>query len=494
MDRMACVDIPALPLQVLLQVHPDWRGQPAAVVDRDKPIGVIQWVNAAAREHRILPGMRYATGLSISSELRAGVVPEGKIAEVVASITPRLWNFTPNVEPSSREPGVFWLDASGLSRVFPSLSEWADSIQKDLREAGFYAAVAVGFSRFGTYAAAKAADENILFRSPSRERAHVRRVPIDRLDFNPALRDTLLKLGIETLGGFIDLPPAGIRRRFGPEAHALHQMARGDGWASLEPQAYREPAEQRVALDFPVTDRDQLLAFLESMLGKVIAIIEERHESVTALYVDLVLDDKTEQAEHISPASATNDIAQLMHLLRLRMETVTLSCGVAELTLRAECTSTSEGQLELLPNAPCRDLEAVYRAFAKIRAELGQDAVVRAELHDGHLPEAGYSWEGIEEIPFPNPGDVPLRPLIRRIYSPPIKLPPRPRHEPDGWLVAGLSEGPVEEVIGPYVLNGGWWTGEVSRAYHFVRVRSGRWLWIFHDQKRRRWYLQGEVE
>ena len=64
MDRLACVDLPVLPLQLLLRRHPDWRRQPAAVVDRDKAQGTLLWVNEAARQKRILPGMRYATALS----------------------------------------------------------------------------------------------------------------------------------------------------------------------------------------------------------------------------------------------------------------------------------------------------------------------------------------------------------------------------------------------------------------------------------------------
>ena len=54
--------------------------------------------------------------------------------------------------------------------------------------------------------------------------------------------------------------------------------------------------------------------------------------------------------------------------------------------------------------------------------------------------------------------------------------------------------GPVEEVIGPHVVSGGWWIREISRDYYYVRTRSGRWLWIYNDRRRRRWFLQGEVE
>ena len=49
MARLACVNVPALPLQLLLQRHPEWRGAPVAVVAEDKAQGRILWVNAHAR-------------------------------------------------------------------------------------------------------------------------------------------------------------------------------------------------------------------------------------------------------------------------------------------------------------------------------------------------------------------------------------------------------------------------------------------------------------
>ena len=52
---------------------------------------------------------------------------------------------------------------------------------------------------------------------------------------------------------------------------------------------------------------------------------------------------------------------------------------------------------------------------------------------------------------------------IRRIYEKPAVLPPRPRQEPDGWLLRGIAEGRVERLLGPYVVAGAWWQREVRR-------------------------------
>ena len=494
MVQTACVDIRALPLQLLLRAHPEWAPCPVVVVDRDKPQGIILWANRHARACRILPGLRYAAGLSLSRDLCGGVVAEAEVTAAMEQITQRLWSFSPRIEPAARETGVFWLDASGLRFLFPSLEAWAASIRDDLREAQFAAVVAVGFSRFGSYAAARANRKNILFETAAEERAQVRRISLARLEMNPALLDTLLKLGIETVGGFLDLPPAGIMRRFGAEAAALHNLARGDGWDALSPADLREPVEASMGLDYPENDTARLLAVLAVLLQSLLRELARHHEELVTLQFRLMLDNGGEHGEAISTAAPTLDAAQILTLCRLRLETLVLDSGVVEIHAVALGAGMREWQETLFPEASARTIKAAEGALAKIRAQYGNDAVVCAQVHEGYMPEARYSWEPLTRLSPSNP-TAPLVPaLVRRIYTPAIALPPREHREPDGWLVAGLASGPVEEVIGPHYINGGWWVREVTRSYYFVRTRSGLWLWIYHDHMRRRWFLHGEVQ
>ncbi|HEX2228473.1 MAG TPA: DNA polymerase Y family protein, partial [Candidatus Binatia bacterium] len=103
LGRLACVDLPAFPLQLLLKRHPDWVDQPAAVVAEDKPQGLILWVNERARQSGVLPGLRYAAALSLAAGLRAGEVAAKEIAESVSELTRRLMRFSPEVEPAAGE-------------------------------------------------------------------------------------------------------------------------------------------------------------------------------------------------------------------------------------------------------------------------------------------------------------------------------------------------------------------------------------------------------
>src|SRR5574337_743127 len=80
-DRLACINLPALPLQLLLRRHPEWATCPVAVVAEDRPQDLIRCVNAAAHKAGVRPGLRYAAGCSLTADQRAGVNPSVEIDE-----------------------------------------------------------------------------------------------------------------------------------------------------------------------------------------------------------------------------------------------------------------------------------------------------------------------------------------------------------------------------------------------------------------------------
>jgi protein ImuB len=494
-DRTACCDLPEFPLQLLLRRHPEWRDRPAAVVDSDKPQGVILWVNERARAFRILPGMRYAAALSLCGDLHAAEVKQDEIERTVVAVSRQLRRFTPEVEPSTGEPGVFWLNASGLERLYGSLNEWVRRVRAGLERAGFKATVVAGFGRFGTYAAAKAKRGVIVFKAPADERAAARRVRLDRLSLEPKVRDALGKLGVETVGRFVDLPAEGIERRFGKVAGGLHRLATGALQPPLQPEKPRPPALQRRILDDPESSVPRLTVVIEHLIQPLLEVLADRREALTEIHVGFRFDRLGDHVECVRPAEPTLDAAQLLELIRLRLEALRkLPDQVVEVVLAGRGTPAEQKQLQLFIQRSRRDIQAANRALARVRASLGDGSVMRARLREGHLPEGSFAWDAVDTLPTPKPRNVDTNKLIRRIYSPPVPLPSRQRHEPDGWLASDLKQGPVVRTLGPYIVAGGWWNRPVHREYHYAETQRGELLWIFYDRARRRWFLHGRVE
>lgn len=495
MDRTACVDLPAFPLQLLLRGHPDWKDHPVAVVDRDKPQGELLWVNERARSLRILPGMRYAAGLALARDLRVAEMARKRIDAEVESLGRRLRRLTPSVEPARDEPGVFWLDASGLERLHDSLLHWAEGVRRELCEARLHSTVVVGYSRFGTYALSKAKRGLLVLQRPADETAAAQRVPLDRLALEPRVRDALDRLGVRTVGDFIALPGEGLRERFGDEAHRLHRSASGLTRLPLQPEVPEPPPLQRRILDHPECNVERLQRIIEQLLPPLLETLAHRRQALIELIVGFRLESKRDHLEAIRPAAPTLDAGQLLELVRLRLQAIRrLPQGVMELRLLGRASPSAPSQQPLFADKPRRDPQAANRALARVRAELGDAAVVHAQLREGHLPEGSFTWEALDDLAQARPRGKQSGRLIRRLHSQPIPLPPRPRQEPDGWMLRGLTEGPVVRVLGPYVVSGGWWRRAVHREYHFAETRKGELLWVYYDRVRRRWFLQGRVE
>jgi protein ImuB len=456
---------------------------------------LVLWVNEKARQQGVLPGLRYAAAFSLAAGLRAGEVSPAESKKAIADLAHSLMRFTPEVEPSAEEPGVFWLNGAGLQRLYASPKRWAYTIHKDLRAQGFTVSLAVGFTRFGSYAVAKAKESITVFRDAAEEQRVAREVPLSRLNIEPEFRDTLLKLGIKTVGALLSLPPGGLRERFGKQAHRLYRMAAGDLWTPLEPRPPDEPAVQKYILDDPEDDTTRLLFLIKQLLHPLLATLAARHEALLILWLSLLIDHNGWLKEPLRPAVPTLDSMQILDLVRLRLESLQLAAGVVEIELRAEsCAATSE-QLRLFTERPSRDLDAANRALARVRAEFGDQAVVSAKLTDGHLPEAKFTWEPLNRVKLPEPKNAAAKTLVRRVAAKPVRLAGGPYHShEDGWLILGPKYGTFDKLTGPYVFSGGWWHREIQREYYFAETRRGDLLWLYYDRIRRRWFWQGAVE
>lgn len=495
MDRLACADLPAFPLQLLRRTRPEWAGFPAAVVDEDRPQGRILWACEKARQAGVLPGLRYAQALSLTSSLRAGVVASDEIGKEVDRLADILRRLTPNVEPCAEEPGVFWLSGKGLGSLFRSANTWGRAISAALDEASFVSSIVVGFTRFSSYAVSKLGKPVVVFRDSTAEREAAHDVSLDRLGLPPALRDLLTKLGVCTVGEYLTLPPGGLLLRFGKEALRIHELAAGTRWDPLQPKAPIQPIDERIILDDPETDLTRLLFLIKGGLQRVLASLAERKQALAALLLEFRLDREEPRHEMLKPAEPTLDERALLRLLHLRLESSPPCAPVREIRLGAVGIRTRAEQLSLFLQGPRRDVRAADEALAQLRADLGNNAIRRAVLRDGHLPEEQFDWVPLEHVALPHPRSVQERTLVRRIHVHPTMVTPhRQSVRDDGWLLSGLEQGAVVRFHGPYVVSGAWWRTAVQREYAFAETKRGECLWLYYDRQRRRWFIQGAVE
>jgi protein ImuB len=489
---LACVDIPAFPLQLVLRAHPEWSEDPVVVVEEERPLAEILWANRIAKRHRIHRGMKFSQAQSLTARLHAEVVSEREIQHALSRIFVELLHYSPSVEPWEAWPGVFWVDPAGLETLYQSLQAWAEEVHRAIATFGFVGSVVLGWERCRLLALAQTNAGPRVVDSPETEKRESARVPLARLNLSTKLLAEMTTLGVQTLGDFLALPNRGLLIRYGKEAAAFHDLASGKTFTPLKKGRLIERTRAELVIDPPDDDTTRLLFGIKNLLHGIVVELEKRSEGITALEITLCLDHTTPRLERLEPSAPTRDVVKLVDLVRLRLAGIDLEAPVESIRIDVKSQPVHAQRISLFPQARKRDLEAASAALARVKAFLGPLSVTRAKLENAWLPEKQYRWEASTELSQPCPheqGAAP--PLVRSLLAVPLPLPDPPRHETEAWLG---RKGAVATMSPPARVATNWWATQEERDYYFVETRTGEILWIFYDRVRRSWFLHGTVE
>jgi len=478
LDRLACVDVEPLRLQLLSLSNPRWQGAPVAVLTKDGADGAVLELNDAARRGGVQLGMRYATALSLCPELRAAEVADEAVMQVTQKMVAVLRRFSPDIEVFER--GTLLVRASGLELLTPSLGDWAARIRRSLmRHLGLGSAVGVGFSRLGALVAARVRRraEVVVLDDPDADREAVMRAPLAAFaGLPPAAAERLRRLAIDNVSQLLKLPADAVLRRLGPEVHRLHRLATGAIHVPLEPVPEVERFRVAQDLEPPEKNAVRMLFRLKRLLGPLLLGARRRGRLVRELELMLESERGVKRCETVGAAEPCLDEATWVELLRLRLERVPLDAGVGKLAIELHTVQAAAGQLALLPSRARREVGKADEGLARVRAEFGADAVVAAELVDEHVPERRWRWRPFGAVPK-EAAEVPAvrkrgpAALVRRAADVPL----------------GSDHGAIEHLGDPSFVSWGWWLDpgdadtSVQREYRYARMDTGAVLWLRRD-------------
>jgi hypothetical protein len=431
--------------------------------------------------------MRYATALTLEPRLQADVVTEVFQQEYRDKIATRLRRMAPEIEPCDFDLGTLWIDAQGLLPLFDSFSTWMDAIGDALEEEGLSGRVAVGFSRFGSYLVASSSKAPTLLQSPLEERETAVRASLDLLPLPPKARRRLGDLGIYTVRDFLELPGSEVARRLGTEAATVYRFASGDLELPFQGMEEAEDFSYSKNLTSALSGLDDLMVHIDELLERLVVEVTEARLAVKKLRLGLYFEDGTSELQEIAPATATIRQALLRRLLRLRLGGLTFSCRVEGIRLSCDTLETAAVQGTLFGTEDrSHDWSKAATAFTLIQAEFGNRSIAVARTQRGFLPEEQYAWiddssrfgslsrrSGKSTLPPGGPT------AVRRILSSPLLL----KQEPRGTLRGG-----------PFRYTGGWWSESYNRTYYYIDDDRGTPLWLYYDEKSRRWMLQGAIQ
>lgn len=506
-----------------------------AVCDRLRVLQASDSVQALG----VRSGMKRATALALAPELN--LVERDATLERDALRQLACWalQFTPSVslqgDPLAGDTGAarsaaaescgLLLEVEQSLRLFGGLDALITRVRTGSTQMGFAVQIACAPSATGAWLLARHRD-GLRAQTESQLNARLAALPVALLDAGCPHLATLDSIGIRTLKDLVQLPRAGLARRFGKAL--LIELDRAFG-RQPEPRLWFETPlvfEARLELLAQVENAESLLFAARRLIVQLGGWLGARHAAVRAFELLGEHDDLPATRLTVRLADASRDIDRLTGLLRETLAVTSLPAPVHTLRLRCDqITELASANGEMFP-LPASSREGLGRLIERLQARLGRTQVQRLLLAQDHRPEAAYRLEPVDRLPRTEPsragvpGAVPPAPARgtapaakpRRGASADPKDPdtavggtlPRPL-----WLLSrpiALTErnnrpywhGPLTLLAGPERIESGWWDDAlVQRDYFIAADDSDVLLWIYRERlpdadSRQGWFVQGK--
>ena len=467
----------SLPLEVYARAAP--QSGPLAVVGSSGTQAEIVACNEAAKRNGIRAGMAPVAACALDSGLR--IVPRNGTAEIAALERIAAWTiqFTPAV--SIAYSGELLLEIAGSLSIFSGLKGLWHQITEGVHALGYAASAACAPTPLAAQWFARAAMP-VRLRHADALRASLPELPIEVMHTTSEAVELLQNVGAKTIGDCLALPREGLARRLGQAL--LDDIDRALGKLPDPRPFFTPPRVFKAAqpLPAPAHEAEMLLFAARRLLVELCGYLSATASGAQRLTFSFSHHRREPTRLTLSLVSATRDADHLTNVLRERLERTALPCAATEIALESELLQPlASRNLSLLPDAG-QQHEAAAQLIERLRARLGDEAVLGLQRCADHRPER--AWNICE----PGTHDGRTAPLAGRPLW--LLAEPRPLSED---ATAPSYEGRLTLLAGPERIESGWWDGhDVTRDYFIATNPAEALLWIYRERDRSaRWFLHG---
>jgi protein ImuB len=492
---------------------PAWDDRPLALAEGE----ILRVVSSGAARARVRPGMKVAAARALCAQLEVMPWDDLIIGQAVNAVTAALIAASPQVTPVAGEPGLWWAGADGLegvggehemSRMLLALARsWHPRARIAIADACVTARAATWSSRHTPL--------TIVPRGG--DACYLAPAPLALVPMDDELRQTLAALGITTAGALASLEAEDVERRWGDTGLAAWRLARGEDDRRSALAVRSAPREVSAELPASSETMEPVLFLVRAALDRLVTGLVADGRSAAAIAITLTLDDRRSALPWGAPAhTITREVrfprpsartAPLFDQCRALLERWPLTAPVSAVRVAVVATAIFAGEQGDLLATRWRDPAAVDAAFARLRAELGPEVVVRAAPRDDHRPEREGVWKeeesaggserssgSSESTPAPALGIAGAASRASRLLESPEEVDiERDAGVPSAvwWRGERLH---IARAEGPERISGEWWQERYRRDYWRCESERGALLVYRDDLARDQWYVQGWMD
>jgi protein ImuB len=443
--------------------------------------------NEAALSRGIKCGMPVAAASALAADLN--VVPRDTAAEEAALERIAAWaiQFTPAV--SIAHPDEVLLEIAGSLTIFHGLKNVWNEIASGLTALGYAAAMACAPAPLAAQWFARAGLP-VRLRNVDALGAGLADLPIEVTRPGADALALLQNVGATNVSECLALPRDGLAKRLGQ--NFLDDLDRAQGLVPDPRLFFTPPTVFRAAqpLPAPAQEAEMLLFAARRLLLELCGFLTATANGAQRLAFTFSHHRHKATRLTLSLVTATRDPDHLTNVLRERLERTALCEPATAIALESELLlPLASRSLTLFPEAG-RQEEAAAQLIERLRARLGDEAVLGLKRFADHRPEC--AWHTCPPADHINGGDGATSASAALRAGRPLWLlgEPQPLDE-----VAEMPcyDGRLSLLAGPERIESGWWDGgDVMRDYFVASNSSEALLWIYRERNAdARWFLHG---
>lgn len=458
-------------------------GEPAVLADKHDRGHVIECDKAAcdlgARPGQTVLQASAATG----GGLQVFVHDPARTRTVWHDMLDALDAVSPLVDDSGE--GTAYLDMRGIEG---SPQEWIARVLRALQGFDLPVRAAVGPNKFVARASTYCSDGNI------------GALPIEVLELDPRTIERLHLLGVTLLDDLAKLPHGPFVRRFGKQAAAWHDRARGIDPTPLRPRPHELQIGAAAYGEGSAEQEEQVYFALRVLAERVCGDLSRAGKAATHVQMTFECEDGDVQVVDTGFAQATGDPRMMLDVMRAKLEGMTFASPITGLRLQAmqleECgaPATLFGQNDADP-------QALAVVLARLQAALSRPAQ-RARVRPSPQLEGRFAYDEFAVRPL----DVARAPSLphddkQRCRAPQLRL--LAVREVDvtmrGNQPLAVDARKVLDCAGPWRIDDGWFAlrqaqddTHVIRDEYDVLLDDGMLCRIYRQGER--WYLRGAYD
>jgi len=479
----------------LMLRKPALREQPFVCVMPERNRIVVTAANYLAEAEGVFVGMAAADAKALCIGLQVMDTIPNKEAKLLRQMG--LWciRYTPLV--SVDLPDGLLLDISGCDHLWGGERGYLKEIVLKLRALGYDTRAAIADSPGAAWAVARFGKVSPIIASGAETEA-LMPLPSAALRLEPMVLERLHKLGLRTIGSFMQMPRRELRRRFGEGLLLRLGQALAIEDEVLVPLVAPVPFAERLPCLEPVCTATGIEIAIQKLLEHLCLRLQNEGKGLRKAVLKCYrVDGKLVQA-FISTTKGSHSVSHLSRLFGLQITRIEPALGIELFVLEAPKVEDIDPiQEKLWAGKPGLADTALAELLDRIATKVGPERIRRYLPSENYWPERSIrpavSLSEAPETNWRTDRPRPIRLLVRPEAIDVMAL--LPDYPPKVFTYHGKRH-VVTKADGPERIEREWWQdkGTTHRDYYAVEDEQGQRYWLFrsgHFDNEPEWFLHG---